>query len=485
MPGLRELTKEGSSGVLMSTFPTVSATAWTSITTGANPGKHGVFDFVRVDKNLRQSLCHSMSKMTHDMWDYLEGSIVANVPVTYPPRKIRGIMISGMGTPSPKSEFTYPKSYKKKIQQVVPDYSPELDWQDYRGRLDEFYEDIQEVTEQKVRLFWHLFSLDWNLLFFVITETDRIQHVLWGTRKLVEYYRRIDRFLVDVAKEIQGENIILVLISDHGFRSVRKVLYINYLLKELGLARTREARLSGWLERGGITKSHLWAPLRRSGLTRLHSRIPPKILHILRKSIPGESNIEYDFNLDETKAVMIGKGGIYLSKRDNSIVSDKEPDSTAKSIAENLMDVRDPETGDRVIERTYQNSELYSGPFSDWGPDLVAVPSQDYILVWRMAKKAVEASSFQKGDHDPEGIFLIRGEDVREDTAIAETTVYDIAPTILHILGVSVPDSMDGRVIREVFEHESSLDRPALRRRLSEVERVMHKVMTMRALGKI
>ena len=46
LPHLARLVHEGASGPLTTTIPPVSASAWVSLATGCNPGKHGAFDFV-------------------------------------------------------------------------------------------------------------------------------------------------------------------------------------------------------------------------------------------------------------------------------------------------------------------------------------------------------------------------------------------------------------------------------------------------------
>ncbi len=485
MPCLKRMMAKASSGVMLSTFPAVSAAAWTSITTGKNPGKHGVFDFVKVGKRFRQSLCSSKSKMTNEVWDYLDGSIVANVPLTYPPKRVSGMMISGMDTPSVKSEFTYPRSLRNDILSRIPGYSIELDWQDYEGKEDEFYQDIQEVTEQKIDLFWYLFSLKWNLLFFVLTETDRIQHLLWGSERLTEYYVRIDRFLMNVMKEVSKKDIVLVLLSDHGFQSVEKTLYVNTVLRKLGQAGTKDLRFGRWLEAGGITKERLWELLRQVGLIQAYNNLSPDILHVLRTLVPGKSNIEYDFDLEKTEAVMIGYGGIYLSKEDSSNPRDTGTNVLIDRIARTLEEERDPETGARVVERVYRNSELYHGPFASRGPDLVVAPSENYTLSPTIENKAIGPLYFRKGGHSPEGILLIYGQDVKKGFKIPDASVYDVAPTILHIAGVPVPADMDGRVLTEVFEDGSKLDRPVSYRRQTEEQKVKQKLKEMKALGRI
>ena len=50
------------------------------------------------------------------------------------------------------------------------------------------------------------------------------------------------------------------------------------------------------------------------------------------------------------------------------------------------------------------------------------------------------------------GIFIARGPHIRSGRRIDDTVIYDIAPTVLHLMGVPVPSDMDGKVIETIFE---------------------------------
>jgi len=86
--------------------------------TGCNPGKHGIYDFFCTD-SFSKKIINSRYRKTKAIWNILtlngKNSIVVNIPGTYPPEKINGIMITGLLTPSPDSDFTYPKIIKKDL----------------------------------------------------------------------------------------------------------------------------------------------------------------------------------------------------------------------------------------------------------------------------------------------------------------------------------------------------------------------------------
>jgi hypothetical protein len=55
------------------------------------------------------------------------------------------------------------------------------------------------------------------------------------------------------------------------------------------------------------------------------------------------------------------------------------------------------------------------------------------------------------GMHDKAGVLLMRGKGVRAGGTLAACTNLDIAPTILHLMGLPVPEFMKGRVLDEAL----------------------------------
>jgi len=172
LPNFKILMENGCFGTLESTIPHITPPAWTSMSTGKNPGKHGIFDFSSIIKdtdNVRNlDLYNSRSKKSKEIWDYLNmKSIIVNVPVTYPPRKINGIMVTGMYTPHMESDFTYPEEVKKEILELFPDYKIELNLNEYMDNKQNFLGDLYKLTEERIKLFWHFFRKDWGFFYFV------------------------------------------------------------------------------------------------------------------------------------------------------------------------------------------------------------------------------------------------------------------------------------------------------------------------------
>lgn len=112
VPNFSRLAALGGYRHLATTNPSQSPVAWTGFSTGLNPGRHGMFDFIRCDPKTH-ALALSTSSIENGeakpvvtvkhFWDYATElgieSVILNCPVTFPPEKIKGRMLAGMGVP--------------------------------------------------------------------------------------------------------------------------------------------------------------------------------------------------------------------------------------------------------------------------------------------------------------------------------------------------------------------------------------------------
>jgi hypothetical protein len=58
------------------------------------------------------------------------------------------------------------------------------------------------------------------------------------------------------------------------------------------------------------------------------------------------------------------------------------------------------------------------------------------------------------GTHEqaPDGVLMIYGPSIRESVTLEHSTLLDIAPTVLHILGLPRAVDMSGKVLEQAFE---------------------------------
>lgn len=484
LPTMRKLVEKSCCGILESTIPHVTPPAWTSIATGKNPAKHGIFDFTSIKKKNEKwdlNLYTSRDKQAKEMWDYLTGkSIVINVPLTYPPRTINGTMVTGMYTPSKNSEFIRPKEFKKTILELCPGYEVELRWAEYKDKKQNFLMDLHRMTEERIKLFWYFFEQDWNFYFFVFVGTDRIQHILWDESELLRYYQHLDDFLGKLIDCIRN-NASLLLVSDHGFSKIKKMVHINSFLQQESYLKAKMSSYSNSnniLRKLGLTKENLNEMLLKYKLANFYNKLPPKVLHIIRKIVPGQSNPVYDFDIKNSKAIMVGTGSIYINK---------ECSNVEEEIIRKLENLKAPDTGEKVIKKVFRKEEIYSGSLLKKAPDLLILPNKGYSVVSSGLDEVFESPEYKKADHALDGIFLAYGPDIRQGIKLQDTQVYDITPTILHMFGMPVPDDMDGRVLKEIFKENSEPARRKVKYQKvgREREKVREKIGRLRESGKI
>jgi predicted AlkP superfamily phosphohydrolase/phosphomutase len=128
MPNFAKLAERGVFRPLDTSNPSMSPVAWSSFTTGTDPGDHGIFDFLTRDPctyapvlsstDIRQAkrvvnigryvvpLEKPKMKLLQKgtaFWKFLGDrhifSIIQRVPITFPPVKFRGLLLSGMCVP--------------------------------------------------------------------------------------------------------------------------------------------------------------------------------------------------------------------------------------------------------------------------------------------------------------------------------------------------------------------------------------------------
>jgi hypothetical protein len=75
------------------------------------------------------------------------------------------------------------------------------------------------------------------------------------------------------------------------------------------------------------------------------------------------------------------------------------------------------------------------------------------LLVERCTKPIAGGVEFA-GSHRLDGVFMMAGGPVRKDFAFNGANIIDVAPTVLYLMGLPIPEDMDGRVLCEALDPE-------------------------------
>jgi predicted AlkP superfamily phosphohydrolase/phosphomutase len=121
-----------------------------------------------------------------------------------------------------------------------------------------------------------------------------------------------------------------------------------------------------------------------------------------------------------------------------------------------VQQLRDPKTGDRVVQSVYKREDLYHGPYVDRAPDIIVWchgmyregPFAQGPLIGEVPHDELVQVS---GSHDEKGILLVKGPGISAGSRIEGARLLDVPPSVLHTMELPVPADMDGRVLTELF----------------------------------
>jgi len=434
MPRLAAVRKSGNFSRLKSVIPPNTAPGWTSITTGMNPGKHGIFyfyDFAQIPLKI----VNATNSSTPRIWDYIKAvggrSVMVNVPVTYPVGEVSGSIVAGIPPWYLDERSVFPKGLQSKLECANYEIDAPLS-RALEKRPEELVNRLMETERRRVKLFFELADEEKYMRFgmIVLTALDRLQHKLVGKGvaeddAICRAYSEIDSLVGEILDKFSGANILVV--SDHGFNFTPIAFYPNSWLYGKGLLRRRSSfgyRLTKFLH--DLFDGHfLWVP--KSATKRFQGATT------VVRSIDA-------IDIEKSRAFVPGTDGVVFvkSKQDVDLV------------AAGLSELRD-EDGQKICN-VYGRDKVFTGDKVSSAPELLIVPRDDVnIRSDPFSEKFVTSSGvFPKGNHGPNGIFFATGPDVSTSKEM-QLSLEDVAPTSLVLLGIKPDSNMDGRVVEEIL----------------------------------
>jgi len=414
MPNLVQLLEEGSLRRINSVYPTVSSVAWSSFMTGRNPGKHNIYGFI--DRRLgtyQTYIPTSRAMKTDTLWEILSRAgkkvIVVNVPVTYPPRPVNGILVSGFLSPNvDKAAYPPEKAALLKRLGYIVDADP---WA-ARQSKDKALVEVNAAFDARAKTTFYLMDNEpWDFFQMHVMETDRLYHFLWQQMEtddpvyapqFMAFIRKIDDMLGQLRAKLD-DRTTLVMMSDHGFCTIKKEVYINY-----------------WLEQRGWLKFE-------DGMSRDKRKL---------ENLSSEA---------KAYSLVPGRVFIHLQGREpkGHVVPGVEYEALRDEIAVSALELTDPDTGERMIQKALKREEIYSGPHFDQAADLILVPFDGYDLKGNLGKDTLTFKGEELvGMHtyDDAALYL-RGKELCE----GPIWVADPMPTILSLMQVPIPADVDGQ----------------------------------------
>lgn len=474
---------QGSYGTFDAILPIQSATSWTSMMTGKNPGKHGIWDFFDSHNyQCNRRIIDKSNVKSRTIWQYLDlfnlKSVIVNLPVTFPPAPLNGVMVSGMLTP-PQQICTYPCHLHKKLK--AAGYKIDLFNEQFETPLTYYEQAVQIMTIRQQVFRGILQDIDWDFATIDFSSISRFLHKFWNEKALIDnLFLKLDELLGSIIDEFDDGLTTFIVVSDHGYKSVEKKFFVNEWLWEAGyLSRhisTKEATIpdfwSRQFEHNGSGKT-LARILAETKITKdnISKFLPDFFIELLKqvspdsllKAFPRE-NLLIDWS--DTRAYFPSESsqGIRINLKGREPFGIVNPgfeyERLRDDIIRELYRLRDPLTFNNVIDVVYRREELYHGDCLNLAPDIFFVPrNYDYAL--KSSKRTSRSFIGNAKDlypvdsiHSPDGLFMIYGPDIKQGATINHIDRYDIAPTVLDFLGLPLPKDFDGKVLRQVLAEQ-------------------------------
>jgi predicted AlkP superfamily phosphohydrolase/phosphomutase len=433
LPHLEKLMARGVWGRLRSCDPPHTVPAWSVMMSSKDPGTLGIYGY-------RNRMDYSYDKMTFAtsaavreplVWDHLGRAgkkvILLGVPQTYPPRPVNGLMVSCFLTPSINSNYTYPPELKQEIAEIAHPFL--LDVPDFRtADHQRLRDDIFLMTQQHFVLARHfLKTRPWDFFMMVEIGNDRIHHAFWqfvdpkhsryqpGNRwenVIPDYYKFVDLHIGQLLKEVPEDTTILV-VSDHGAKPMEGGICVNE-----------------WLIQQG---------------------------YLVLKEYPKQPKKLTDQDIDWSRTQAWGEGGHYAriflnvqGREPQGIIPPSQYEAVREKLAREIAAIPDA-VGRPIGTQVFKPEQLYRR-IKGIPPDLMAYFGQ---LRWRSVG-TVGLGSLHTFDndtgpddanHSEEGLFILAGPDIPagKPHECHHIQITDIAPTLLKLFGLEVPEDMQGK----------------------------------------
>lgn len=319
-------------------------------------------------------------------------------------------------------EITSPTEYGKELSEKIGLFYTLGMAEDTKavteGKLSRaaFLTQVQQIECEREKMFEFEFSrFKEGVLAFVFDAGDRLNHIFWRNSlssehsdlapEIEQYYLDKDRFLGKLIERCDSETALMVL-SDHGFSDFRRQVNIN-----------------SWLVQENYLK------VRSNNHTELFAQV----------------------EWSQSSAYALGFTSVFLNlegREAQGVVPQSDRDALAEEIVAKLKRFKD---GDRdVFTNVYLGRELFKGPYAEQAPDIVLGFAPGYRMAWRAAIGGLDDEMISDNTSEWQGDHLIDPTHVPgvlfTNFAInsGSPTVFDIAPTILRLMGTSEPEKLDG-----------------------------------------
>lgn len=455
MPTFKSLIEDGYDATLESSVPPWTPTAWTSLTSGQNPGKHGIFDFKTSDG---ERLVNSTDVRTNRIWDYLDTnglrSIVVNVPITHPAPDIDGILIPGYLGPEAEDAIAQPEGIIEELKSNIGEY---------RIYKSEVSEEGEPLCQEYIRLMkmrrdaikYLCNEYEWNFSMVQFQRTDTVFHELPEQRYIDQVYEKLDEYINDIITSVDADTVVIV--SDHGMGETGDWDFkINSWLKKQNYLETSKSGFESGFEKPTENDETKSGTMGRAVSILAKAGVTPQKIELLLSKLRLANTVKSILPAEVLSSI-VSAGGEKINRSQSSaycpsgpglgIVCDEE---VKQKLVEELSRIKDPD-GNLLFEWVRPKEQVLQGPAIEDAPDLYMMPRQMNYYMSATPTSTVFSQGRYDFNHKNQGILLMNGQAVRSSEKREQCSIHDIAPTILTLLDLPLDREFDGSPIKGVL----------------------------------
>jgi len=485
LPNLKRIFDEGSRGVLHSTIHPLTTQAWTTMVTGVNAGRHGMWDFSdRDESGYRLKLVNGSYRRAPAIWELLTHANrrvgIVNVPFTWPAQPVNGFLLAGIDAASREAGMTYPTDLLRELRERFDLERLEFDHAfplNEQGRCD--VELVRKACDQRVEAVrWLTERFEPELLFVVFMSADHIHHLCWPEwenegleSRVADVYRILDE-ATGAIRELAGDGDVMV-VSDHGGGRLNGIVNLNAWLAEEGFLEYATGQRK--VRPGEVGRRALYWVLEQ------RRRLPAGFRYRLKQRFPRLRERAHELkeytviDWPRTKAFAYGIfGNVVINVRGREAHGSVDPgdeyERVRDEIATRALELRDPHTGEQVIKAAHRREDLFDGPHIGKVPDLL-LEFRDYAwlgkgnlvaqtpTIWDKIAAAPDSEEEYRGSHRPEGIVALAGPSAANGVTL-DAGIEDVAPTVMYLMNEPIPEEFEGRVLVEAIDPDRLDARP-------------------------
>lgn len=469
LPSFASLFQKAAWGITTNPIGFYSGSLWPSFATGISAASHGRYSFSQLKTGSYQSHKYNIFDLKGELfWDTLSRAgrrvAIIDVPLTPPSENLNGIQITDWGVHKANHNdifYTWPPSLAPEIESEfgrdpigycnaikrTPD-----GFMDFRDKL------LARTNNKEALSSKFLAQENWDLFLTVFTESHCVGHQCWHIHDsthpkhkpalvkvlgnpVQDLYKAIDASIGRLLAEVGSQTIVFVFAS-HG----------------MGLQDGVNSFLNNILLRLEKIESPKLSPLKK--LLKYLKKPAKRLLKPLqrKRNIPVGFSAVVSLNVEERKCFPLFNNDACGAIRINLV--DREPqgkvypgtdyDEFCQQLTKDLMAIVNDRTGEPLVKNVIRVSDYYQGEYLNNLPDLIVEWNRQTPILFvsspKIGKLENSYSGVRTGDHKPDGLFFVTGPGVKPGKSEQPISVLDFAPTLAHLLQVSLPYA-EGKVI--------------------------------------